>query len=91
MRGKNMRKHQLTRFGELWDRTAAGNGHRMLGRVTLYAFGTAMHGAINVRIFGSSLCLAWPRLGRRSPRFGAYCYYSKDGTPDAAAWSVGTP
>ena len=81
------------RIGKLWDRVVVGQGHRtvrVFGRdVTLYAFDTAMHGAINVRTRRwGTLCMAWPALGGWT-RFASYVYLSPNATPWAATFVLG--
>lgn len=80
----------LTLFGRIWDRLVVRNGHRTLGRITLYAFDTAMHGAIEIWTpRWGCLCLAWPRLGRQGTSFRACAYLSPNATPWAATWMIG--
>jgi hypothetical protein len=76
-----------------WDRVVAKGGHRtvtLLGRkVTIYAFGTAMHGAVNVRTRRwGVLCFAWPALGGME-RFAPYVYLSPNATPWASTFVIG--
>lgn len=72
----------------LWDRIVCKSGHRTIGPVTMYAFDTAMHGAINIATPWGYLCFAWPRLGGWE-RHGAYAYLSPNATPWAATWRLG--
>jgi hypothetical protein len=76
-------------FGRLWDRFVVGKGHRCIGCVTMYAFDTAMHGAVNVhtRRWGA-VCFAWPRLGGRRS-WPAYFYLSPNCTPWASTLLIG--
>lgn len=62
-----------------------------LGRIeiTQYALDTAMHGAIDIKIFDFGyLCIKPPTRS-----FGAwwpwYIYFSRDATPTSATWRVG--
>jgi hypothetical protein len=71
-------------LGRLWDRVIIRSGHRQIGPATVYAFDTAMHGAVNVRTRRwGTICLAWPRLGGVRG-FAAYAYLSPNATPWAA-------
>ena len=83
----------LDKIGKLWDRVVVGNGHRVVtlfGReVTLYAFDTAMHGAVNIRTRRwGTLCAAWPALGGRKG-LAPYVYLSPNATPWAATLVLG--
>ena len=73
-----------------WDRfiQITGLTWRIPG-LTIYGFGTAMHGAWNLRTPWGWLCFAWPWLGRADTSFGPYVYWSPDGTPARARWKWG--
>ena len=75
-------------FGRTWDRLLGG-GHRTWGPVTVYAFHTAMRGAVNLRTRYGVLCLCLPALGQRGP-WRPYIYLSPNSTPWAATWGTGS-
>ena len=82
----------LTLFGRLWDRVVLGRrGHRTLGPLTLFEFGCAMYGTVELSTRWGVLCVAWPWWGRRwaALGLGPWLYLSPNCTPWAATLLLG--